>query len=102
MADGKNEARILRITQLLHEARTLRTQLRRLIRQYKPATLRDANLVGRVVMRRCATEYCGLKAEPILNFHSKPGAGDTSESQKLVLQSFLLKAASQRFHAHDI
>ncbi|KAK5070506.1 hypothetical protein LTR64_000177 [Lithohypha guttulata] len=106
MSDGKNEARALRVLEVMNDFRTLQTHITSLVTRAEasPPDQSAYYLGGYTVLRQCNAE-----AQAILATHYNPGnlgiepgrVADT-EVQKATLQRIILDASTRRFQAHKI
>ncbi|KAI1608966.1 hypothetical protein EDD37DRAFT_133648 [Exophiala viscosa] len=106
MADGRNEARAMRILEIMNDFRTLQIHINSLItrREASPPDQHSYYLDGYVVLRQCAAE-----SQAILATHYNPGnlglqSGQVDETEvtKATLQRIILDAATRRLQAHKI
>ncbi|KIW69428.1 hypothetical protein PV04_05305 [Phialophora macrospora] len=106
MADGLNEARAMRVMELMNDFRTLQIHITSLITRSEatPPDQQSYYLDGYVVLRQCAAE-----SQAVLAGHFNPGslgiqAGNVPETevQKATLQRIILDASTRRFQAHKI
>ncbi|EHY58334.1 hypothetical protein HRR83_007303 [Exophiala dermatitidis] len=106
MADGRNEARALRILEIMNDFRTLQIHINSLITRNEANPPDDLSyyLDGYMVLRQCAAE-----CQAILATHYNPGniglqSGHVAETevQKATLQRIILDASTRRFQAHKI
>ncbi|KAK5064552.1 hypothetical protein LTR84_000385 [Exophiala bonariae] len=106
MADGKNEARALRILEIMNDFRTLQLHISSLITRNEahPPDQHSYYLDGYVVLRQGAAE-----SQAILATHYNPGnlglqAGNIPETevQKATLQRIILDSSTRRLQAHKI
>ncbi|KKY18409.1 hypothetical protein UCRPC4_g04945 [Phaeomoniella chlamydospora] len=106
MSDGLNEARSLRILEIMNDFRTLQLHISSHL-QRPQARVPDNNAIyeeGYVVLRQCSAD-----AQAILATHFNPGSlglqnSDFGEGevQKATLQRIILDASTRRFQAHKI
>ncbi|KAK6365001.1 uncharacterized protein PV06_04449 [Exophiala oligosperma] len=106
MADGRNEARAMRILEVMNDFRTLQIHISSLITRNEahPPDRHSYYLDGYVVLRQSAAE-----SQAILATHFNPGniglqAGQVDESEvtKATMQRIILDACTRRFQAHKI
>ncbi|ETN45437.1 uncharacterized protein HMPREF1541_09268 [Cyphellophora europaea CBS 101466] len=106
MSDGRNEARAMRILEIMNDFRTLQHHISSLIVRptASPPDQASYYLDGYVVLRQCAAE-----SQAILASHYNPGnlglqAGQLSETEveKATLQRIILDSSTRRFQAHKI
>jgi len=110
MADGRaynrNEARSMRVLEIMNDFRTLQHHTRSLISrsQADPPNAESHYLDGYVVLRQCDAE-----SQAILATHYNPGNLGTQggnvpemEVQKATLQRIILDSSTRRFQAHKI
>ncbi|EXJ95608.1 hypothetical protein A1O1_00730 [Capronia coronata CBS 617.96] len=106
MADGRNEARAMRILEIMNDFRTLQIHIASLITRNEatPSDEQFYYLDGYVVLRQCEAE-----SQAILATHYNPGniglqSGHVAETevQKATLQRIILDASTRRFQAHKI
>ncbi|KAK2754027.1 hypothetical protein FQN54_007196 [Arachnomyces sp. PD_36] len=98
MADGLNDARALRVAEIMNDFRTLQFHISQ---QKTTPPSEDQNKEGYALMRQCSTE-----AQALLVSQYNPGpsqnAGDDGEKEKVQLQRIILDASARRFQAHKI
>ncbi|KIV96435.1 hypothetical protein PV10_00307 [Exophiala mesophila] len=106
MADGKNEARAMRVLEIMNDFRTLQMHISSLVSRSEanPPDQQSYYLDGYVVLRQSAAE-----SQAILATHYNPGnlglqAGNVPETevQKATLQRIILDSSTRRFQAHKI
>ncbi|KIW74910.1 hypothetical protein Z517_11681 [Fonsecaea pedrosoi CBS 271.37] len=106
MSDGLNEARALRVMEIMNDFRTLQIHINSLITRSEasPPDQESYYLDGYVVLRQCAAE-----SQAVLAGHFNPGnlglqSGNIPETevQKASLQRIILDASTRRFQAHKI
>ncbi|KPI44599.1 uncharacterized protein AB675_8345 [Cyphellophora attinorum] len=106
MSDGKNEARAMRILEIMNDFRTLQHHISSFITrpESRPPNQESHYLDGYVVLRQCAAE-----SQAILASHYNPGnlglsSGNLSETEveKATLQRIILDSSTRRFQAHKI
>ncbi|OAL31593.1 hypothetical protein AYO22_01185 [Fonsecaea multimorphosa] len=106
MADGLNEARAMRVMEIMNDFRTLQIHINSLITRSEanPPNQESYYLDGYVVLRQCAAE-----SQAVLAGHFNPGnlglqSGSIPETevQKASLQRIILDASTRRFQAHKI
>ncbi|EGD83930.1 hypothetical protein H112_07612 [Trichophyton rubrum D6] len=98
MSDGYNEARALRVSELINDFRTLLVH----ISQLKLDATEMAEVAqGYVLMRQCVAEAQELLASQfdIQSIQNLQGDG---EFEKVQLQRIILDASARRFQAHKI
>ncbi|ERF73437.1 hypothetical protein EPUS_04060 [Endocarpon pusillum Z07020] len=103
MADGLNEARALRVVEIMNDFRTIQLHIASHVSraQANPPDHQSYYTDGYVVLRQCSIE-----AQTILASQFDPGSlglavsiGE-SEVQKASLQRIILDASTRRFQAH--
>ncbi|BDD56977.1 hypothetical protein MPDQ_002869 [Monascus purpureus] len=97
MADGLNQARALRVAEIINDYRTL---LVHISQQSTPVPQEEYYEEGYVVMRECLAAAQSLMSSNY-NPHPMPGNGD-EESEKMQLQRVILDSSARRFQAHKI
>ncbi|KAJ5674134.1 hypothetical protein N7462_009573 [Penicillium macrosclerotiorum] len=97
MADGLNQARAVRVAELLNDYRTL---LLHISQQQADASADDYYEEGFVLLRDCHTSAQRLLSA---NYHPCPvtGRGD-AETEKAELQRVIIDSSARRFQAHKI
>ncbi|PGH06563.1 hypothetical protein AJ79_06502 [Helicocarpus griseus UAMH5409] len=96
MADGLNDARAIRVTELMNDFRTLHQHIAQLKRDPPPG---EAGEEGYVLMRQCILEAQTLLS---LGFNVQPTQGSSAEAEKVQLQRVIVDASARRFQAHKI
>ncbi|KJF61569.1 uncharacterized protein CIMG_03828 [Coccidioides immitis RS] len=98
MADGLNEARALRITELMNDFRTLLLHISQL---KTDAPQGEEHEEGYAIMRQCFHEVQGLISAQF-NVEAIQNPNGDGEWQKVQLQRIILDASARRFQAHKI
>ncbi|EEP82596.1 conserved hypothetical protein [Uncinocarpus reesii 1704] len=98
MADGLNEARALRVTELMNDFRTLLLHISQL---KTDSPLGEEHEEGYALMRRCFHEAQSLISAQFNVESIQNGNGD-GEWQKVQLQRIILDASARRFQAHKL
>ncbi|MCJ1232824.1 hypothetical protein MMC14_000778 [Varicellaria rhodocarpa] len=98
MADGLNDARAWRVTELLNDFRTIQHQISQI--QGYP-TVQEYYEIGYETLRQCHSEAQALLTAAY-NPNAFQGNGASPEHAKRQLQSVLLDAGSRRFQAQKI
>lgn len=102
MSDGKNEARTLRILEILADYRALQSHINGFITRAdaQPSTEAEGRLPGYTLMRQVASE-----AEPVLSTYyeeeAKLPTSDT-EQQKIQLRRLVLDVSVRRFQVYKL
>ncbi|KAI9929044.1 hypothetical protein ASPWEDRAFT_169120 [Aspergillus wentii DTO 134E9] len=98
MADGLNQARALRVAELINDYRTL---LIHIPQQNVDASPDEYNEEGFVVMRKCLAESQALLSS---NYHptAVPPQFSNAEAEKAELKRVILDGSARRFQAHRI
>ncbi|KAL1957956.1 hypothetical protein VTO42DRAFT_5348 [Malbranchea cinnamomea] len=98
MADGLNEARALRVVEILNDFRTLQLHISQLKSDAPRGGEREE---GYVLMNQCVAE-----AQQLLTAEFSPDAiqqsGGNGEAEKIQLQRIIVDASCRRFQAHKI
>lgn len=76
MSDGLNQARAMRVAEIMHDFRNVQTYLASI--RLRPSA-EEYNEEGYVLLRRCVAEAQALLAQP---FQSTPGNGKGGEEEK--------------------
>ncbi|WEW55173.1 hypothetical protein PRK78_000602 [Emydomyces testavorans] len=98
MADGLNEARALRIAELMNDFRTLLLHISQL--KTDPPQGEEYG-EGYALMRRCFSEAQGLICSQF-NVETIQNSNGDGEWQKVQLQRIILDASARRFQAHKL
>ncbi|KAI1915911.1 hypothetical protein LOZ58_000350 [Ophidiomyces ophidiicola] len=98
MADGLNEARALRVAELMNDFRTLLLHISQL---KTDAPSGEEFEEGYTLMRRCLGEARGLISTQF-NTESIHNSNADGEWQKVQLQRIILDASARRFQAHRL
>ncbi|KAL4754894.1 hypothetical protein BDW72DRAFT_104275 [Aspergillus terricola var. indicus] len=98
MADGLNQARALRVAELMNDYRTLLVHINQLNVSIPPA---DQSEEGYRVLRECVAAANALMAS---NYNPSPPPANASgdEAEKVQLQRVILDGSARRFQAHRI
>ncbi|CAL5872458.1 uncharacterized protein PFLUO_LOCUS6722 [Penicillium psychrofluorescens] len=97
MADGLNQARAVRVAELINDYRTLLMHIAQQNVQVHP---QEAHEEGFVVLRECLAAAQGLMAA---NYNPAPMSGRASaELEKAELQRVIIDSSARRFQAHKI
>ncbi|KAJ5211707.1 uncharacterized protein N7498_003353 [Penicillium cinerascens] len=97
MADGFNQARAVRVAELINDYRTL---LLHISQQQVEATPQDLHEEGFVVLRECHNAAQRLLSA---DYHPLPVTGQGSaETEKAELQRVIIDSSTRRFQAHKI
>ncbi|KAJ5095377.1 hypothetical protein NUU61_004733 [Penicillium alfredii] len=97
MADGLNQARAVRLAEIINDYRTL---LLHISQQNVDAAPEDYWDEGFVVLRECLAAAQGLMSA---NYHPSPVSGQgNAETEKAELQRVILDSSARRFQAHKI
>ncbi|KIX01009.1 uncharacterized protein Z518_10075 [Rhinocladiella mackenziei CBS 650.93] len=106
MADGRNEARAMRILEIMNDFRTLQIHISSLMTRTaaNPPDQQSHYLDGYVVLRQCAAESQAILATNYSpsNIGLQAGHVPETEVQKATLQRIILDASTRRFQAHKI
>ncbi|KAL2222908.1 hypothetical protein M432DRAFT_635544 [Thermoascus aurantiacus ATCC 26904] len=98
MADGLNEARALRVAELMNDYRTLQLHIAQQKADLPPE---DNGEEGYRVMRECLTAAQSLLSSKY-NLASTQTQGGDEETRKAQLQRIILDSSARRFQAHKI
>ncbi|KAJ5239753.1 hypothetical protein N7468_004372 [Penicillium chermesinum] len=97
MADGLNEARALRVAELMNDYRTL---MMHISQQNVASRPEEYNEEGFVVVRECQAAAQRLMAA---NYQPAPVVGSSgAETEKAELQRVIIDSSARRFQAHKI
>ncbi|KAK5958117.1 hypothetical protein OHC33_001307 [Knufia fluminis] len=106
MSDGRNEARALRVLEIMNDFRTLQVHTTSLVtrEEANPPDQTAYYLDGYVVLRQCNAEAQAILASHYNpgNIGLEPGSIPDTEVQKATLQRIILDASTRRFSAHKI
>ncbi|KAL2014232.1 hypothetical protein VTN00DRAFT_1757 [Thermoascus crustaceus] len=98
MADGLNEARALRVAEIMNDYRTLQLHISE---QKVDVPPEEAGEEGYRVMRECFAAAQSLLSSNF-NLASIQSQGGNEETQKVQLQRIILDSSARRFQAHKI
>ncbi|KAL2002719.1 hypothetical protein VTN02DRAFT_6102 [Thermoascus thermophilus] len=96
MADGLNEARALRVAEIMNDYRTLQLHISEHKVDMPPE---EAGEEGCRVMRECFAAAQSLLSS---NYDLASTPGGNEEAQKVQLQRIILDSSARRFQAHKI
>ncbi|KAJ5493087.1 hypothetical protein N7539_001833 [Penicillium diatomitis] len=98
MADGLNQARAVRVAELMNDYRTLLIHISQ--QQASPPSSAESQELGYTVLRECHQATQRLLAA---NYHPSPVAGNgDAETEKAELQRVIIDSSARRFQAHKI
>ncbi|MCJ1351665.1 MAG: hypothetical protein MMC33_001649 [Icmadophila ericetorum] len=98
MADGLNEARALRVMEVVNDFRALQHHISNAQPQPRPEEYYE---LGYDTLRRCRTEAQQILASPF-DTSALQASGSSGENEKRQLQRVLLDATARRFRAQKI
>ncbi|KAF4550449.1 Hypothetical protein D9617_17g047170 [Elsinoe fawcettii] len=97
MADGLNQARAMRVAEIMQDFRTIQNYIAG-VRPHIPR--QDANLEGYLLIRQCLSEAAQLVNQPYSATVSNP-RGDV-EREKAQLRQIIMDASLRRFKAKKL
>ncbi|EAW09703.1 uncharacterized protein ACLA_039180 [Aspergillus clavatus NRRL 1] len=98
MADGLNQARALRVAEIINDYRTL---LIHIPQQNVDASPDDVSEEGYAVLRECMAAAQSLLSANY-NMNAVPAHSSSAETEKAELRRVILDASARRFQAHMI